>query len=373
MKKKTVRLLLVAGLLFACWLQYPVGLHIHEAVPGVKATCSEIGLTEGKKCKLCGKVTVLQQVIPATGLHVYDNDFDKSCNECSQVREVSSKFAFVNHRVVLRDEQKNHKNWKVTVYNLGEQTVEDPADEAKLQVIDSAAKTYEGISEINQILLIDAGNYVALLKYNVGDTVEIKVPLAFTITDEPKIFIDEHNKITVVDKSGSDKKTTLTVCYLGEVEAAQTADKAAVEKTAARVEVYTDIASMNETVITQGGNYVFYLEYDAEDGTKQTVTLAEKLKSCASLRVDDENKLVATCDDKTITNFRAVIYYLGDQTVTDIYDQTELEHLDSDPAAYWELKRINGVQLSKPGNYVVHLHYNKETGAKETIAIEVTI
>ena len=36
-------------------------------VPGSKATCTEAGLTEGKKCKICDDIVVAQEVIPATG------------------------------------------------------------------------------------------------------------------------------------------------------------------------------------------------------------------------------------------------------------------------------------------------------------------
>ena len=39
--------------------------HTEEVVPGKDATCTESGLTEGKKCTACGETTVEQQEIPA--------------------------------------------------------------------------------------------------------------------------------------------------------------------------------------------------------------------------------------------------------------------------------------------------------------------
>ena len=44
--------------------------HTEEVVAGKDATCTEAGLTEGKKCSVCGTVLVKQEEIPATG-HEY--------------------------------------------------------------------------------------------------------------------------------------------------------------------------------------------------------------------------------------------------------------------------------------------------------------
>ena len=41
--------------------------HVEEAIPAVDATCDETGLTEGKKCSVCGEILVEQQVVPALG------------------------------------------------------------------------------------------------------------------------------------------------------------------------------------------------------------------------------------------------------------------------------------------------------------------
>ena len=39
--------------------------HTEETVPGTPATCTESGLTDGKKCTVCGEFTVNQEIIPA--------------------------------------------------------------------------------------------------------------------------------------------------------------------------------------------------------------------------------------------------------------------------------------------------------------------
>ncbi|MBQ7098682.1 MAG: discoidin domain-containing protein, partial [Oscillospiraceae bacterium] len=52
--------------------------HTEVTVPGKDATCTETGLTEGKKCSVCDEVIVAQEVIPALG-HDYVNG---ECSRC---------------------------------------------------------------------------------------------------------------------------------------------------------------------------------------------------------------------------------------------------------------------------------------------------
>lgn len=47
--------------------------HVEETVPGKAATCTEDGLTDGKKCAICGEVLIAQDVIPAKG-HSYTSE-----------------------------------------------------------------------------------------------------------------------------------------------------------------------------------------------------------------------------------------------------------------------------------------------------------
>ena len=41
--------------------------HTEEVIPGTPATCTETGLTEGKKCSVCDEILVAQEIIPALG------------------------------------------------------------------------------------------------------------------------------------------------------------------------------------------------------------------------------------------------------------------------------------------------------------------
>jgi len=73
-----------------CGLQYvdetsrvPALGHTEEIIPGKAATCTETGLTEGKKCSVCGEILVAQEVIPALG-HDFVNG---ECSRCDAVKE----------------------------------------------------------------------------------------------------------------------------------------------------------------------------------------------------------------------------------------------------------------------------------------------
>lgn len=56
--------------------------HIEEILEEVKPTCTKSGLTEGKRCVVCGEVTVPQEEIEPTGVHSYErNQIEPTCTE----------------------------------------------------------------------------------------------------------------------------------------------------------------------------------------------------------------------------------------------------------------------------------------------------
>ncbi len=59
--------------------------HTEEAVAGKAATCTEKGLTDGKKCSVCDETLTAQTEIAALG-HKYDNACDSECNTCGEER-----------------------------------------------------------------------------------------------------------------------------------------------------------------------------------------------------------------------------------------------------------------------------------------------
>lgn len=64
----------------------PLKSHTEEIIPAVEASCTEMGLSEGKKCSICDTVLVSQQETPIVA-HTYDDKYDESCNECGFIRD----------------------------------------------------------------------------------------------------------------------------------------------------------------------------------------------------------------------------------------------------------------------------------------------
>lgn len=57
--------------------------HTEITIPAVAATCTETGLTEGKKCSVCGTVLTAQKTV-AKSAHS-DNDSDGICDKCGTI------------------------------------------------------------------------------------------------------------------------------------------------------------------------------------------------------------------------------------------------------------------------------------------------
>ena len=60
----------------------PATGHKEVLVSGKPATCTETGLTEGKKCSFCGEILVKQEEILALG-HTDENN-DGKCDRCGE-------------------------------------------------------------------------------------------------------------------------------------------------------------------------------------------------------------------------------------------------------------------------------------------------
>ncbi|MBQ2920052.1 MAG: discoidin domain-containing protein, partial [Oscillospiraceae bacterium] len=76
----------VCGEIIAAQEEIPALGHTEEVIPGKEATCTETGLTEGKRCTVCGVTIAEQTEIPITD-HTYDDENDADCNVCGTVRD----------------------------------------------------------------------------------------------------------------------------------------------------------------------------------------------------------------------------------------------------------------------------------------------
>jgi len=88
----------------------PALSHTEVTVPAKEPTCTEAGLTEGKKCSVCGTVITVQKEIPAKGhTEITDNEKAATCTEtglskgvhcsvCSEIIEVQKIIPATGHK-----------------------------------------------------------------------------------------------------------------------------------------------------------------------------------------------------------------------------------------------------------------------------------
>ena len=350
--------------------------HTVEIIPGKYATATETGLTEGRKCSLCGEILVAQQVIPATGSahsHQYDHEFDKSCSICGAQRETNGDYEFVNYRVVFSDPDTTHKNLRVEVYKLGDKFVSDPTDDKALRAIDSSYTTYWGASHINKICITDAGSYVLLLKYNVGTGAATKIPMQITVSADPKLIIDKNNKITAVESNAVNINHRVVVYYLGDQTVEDIYDEATLKAIDGEPETVWKLNYINRLALTKGGNYVLHLCYNEGVSAKLTVAQQFTVDSIPTVSVNINNMLVATEENEENRNHRATVFFLGNGVVEDTFDEDAVAAAAVSSKTYWGLSNINKAELKEGGNYVIHLYYNVGTSEKRTLALDVTV
>ena len=68
----------------------PAKGHTEETIPAVAPTCKDTGLTEGKKCSVCGETLVAQETVPVNDEHSYTDAGDTTCDICGEERELSA-------------------------------------------------------------------------------------------------------------------------------------------------------------------------------------------------------------------------------------------------------------------------------------------
>lgn len=348
--------------------------HTEEHLPGKAPTCTEPGLTAGKRCTNCGEILLAQEVIPALG-HSYDHDFDATCNTCGAVREINGVYAFENYRVVFEDTNADHKNIRAEVYVLGDKTVADPTDEKALRAIDAAYDTVWGASSVNKIMLTDAGNYVVLLKYNVGTAI-VKVPLVLSVSADPKLIIEpNNNKITMIDDDETHINHRVELYYLGDKTVADITDAAALKALVGDPEIIWRETYINRITLIDGGNYVLHLCYNIGTSAKISVAQQFTVNAIPDFKINENNMFIAVDENADNNNHRATIFNMGDLNLEsiDIYDEAAVKNAAVSSETIWGLNAINDVEITEAGNYIVHMYWNVGTGVKRTLAVAATL
>ena len=182
--------------------------------------------------------------------------------------------------------------------------------------------------------------------------------------------MDKTNKLVVDDPIETNENRRVYVYYLGTETVEDITDEAALKAIDSNPVDAWGISEINKVKFTKAGKYVVLLYLNAPGGPKQTFA---REFSVTTLEVDENNKVVVEEMDAEKELHRLVVYNIGDAEV-DPSDETALRAIDT--AAYnkavWGISEINNIQLTS-GNYVLHLYWSYPGGAKQTVALQVSI
>ena len=149
--------------------------HSEETVKGYAATCTETGLTDGKKCSVCGATTVEQTETPATGVH---NFVDGVCSNCGKesIVKVTITFDNTSKRTVYNSSQQVWKENGITVTNNKSNSTTDIANysnPARFYKSSQLIVECEGMTKI--VFNCNSTEYATALKNSInGSTVDSK-------------------------------------------------------------------------------------------------------------------------------------------------------------------------------------------------------
>ncbi|MGN0819070.1 MAG: hypothetical protein ACI4M6_01565 [Christensenellaceae bacterium] len=194
--------------------------HTEVIDEAVAPTCSETGLTEGKHCSVCNEVTVPQTVVPATGLHTWEDvegsntatcteagTKDQRCSVCGETQTVAAPA--LGHNIVdgectVCGSMVGNVNWSYvesgtnTPWNGATSTAKITEDWILknvngIQIIAKANKAYADIGSSNAAA-------VQYVKSDMAENViEIVIPAGYTakVTIEASCFNSSSKKRAV--------------------------------------------------------------------------------------------------------------------------------------------------------------------------------
>ena len=157
--------------------------HVEEIIEGKDATCTETGLTEGKKCSICGSIMLEQEIIPASGHKASADDGD--CTTAVKCANNGCDYIFVAALEHVPAADDGDVTTAVKCTNEGCTQILVPAKEA----ITLTIPTFE-----NGAVTADKKNYA------IGDTVTLTIAPAggyfqkLYINDEP-LLLDWKTKV----------------------------------------------------------------------------------------------------------------------------------------------------------------------------------
>ena len=169
--------------------------HVEEIVTGKAATCTEAGLTEGKQCSICGSVMLAQEVIPAKGHTANADD-----GNCATAVVCANGCGYIFVEAMNHDPEADDGDVTTAVKcaNAGCEHILVPAKEA----IAFTIPTLE-----NGTITADKKNYA------VGDTVTLTIAPAKNYAQKlyingAPILVDANSKYSFVVEAGKTYEIT---------------------------------------------------------------------------------------------------------------------------------------------------------------------
>lgn len=230
--------------------------HTEEAIAGKDATCTETGLTEGKKCTACGVVIVEQTEIPAKD-HMWENGI---CSTCGEVCE----HTFVGGKCTICDKVK-----------------------------DTVAKL-EGCSlSLGGNIAV---NYYMTLSDNIVNDEEAKV--VFTLPDDTKqiVYVNDAEitsegyyaftcEITAIQMSDDIKAQVVAFGYESEVFSYSVVEYAdfLIKEAAEGNAQYVDAVPLVKSMLNYGANAQIYFEYETDNLANKILAEEDRVLTDVSL------------------------------------------------------------------------------------------
>ena len=176
--------------------------HVEEAIAGKAATCTETGLTDGKKCSICGSIILAQEIIPANGHKASEEDYN--CETAVMCVNAGCDYIFVAAKEHAPEADDGDVTTAVKCTNEGCDVIIVPAKEAIVLNI----PTLE-----NGTITADKINYAA------GDTVTLTVAPAKDYAQKlyingEALLVDANSKYSFVAEEGKTYDITGEFVYV---------------------------------------------------------------------------------------------------------------------------------------------------------------
>ena len=181
----------------------------------VDPTCTETGLTEGKKCSKCGETIVPQQEIPATGEHNY---VDGTCSVCGEAEpgqsiEMTASLSFENEAQRTEfstSKQVWEQNGIIFTNNKGSgSNVANYSNPVRLYANSNLKVEFTNMSKI--VFDCNSSSYAEALNDSIGTVSGATVTVS---SDKVTVVFDESvDEFTIAKLTAQVRMDSITVTY----------------------------------------------------------------------------------------------------------------------------------------------------------------